>query len=853
MKRLLTLLALLPGLGLAQVSHPRIWLDSTNLTRLQTLYLANDSSWSSFKAHADAYLTVGSPPYGYLYKAAYASGGTFSGTGSCNVVFSANSSGNGINAIGTLDIRSGTPASSITITQGGSQYYNSLNAALAPTSAILSSGTATCSGAIIINATVNNTVDTREGGSSLILYTYGLGASYQGNVWYDSLFTLGLAYKVTGSISYANKAMSIMDSIAASGVGPISVDHVYSSRNIPAGFALAYDWVYDQISADRKVAYSSIVDIWWAAVKLKGGDWQTPVGNGCSNYFAGHVFGFGLAAIAFEGDDPNATAIMNDPTWGVLTRVNSIVIPQFSRGCFAGGVAPESYNYGTGTFIHYWEFFWGMQTAGKSSQLIDPSTGKVIVWLDYVKSAARATLYNMRPDLWAIADEGDWPGSYSRVLSAIFPYELGLLLDGTIEGTWINNLYNNMSLLPGSTNNPFPISSDPAINFLFKQISPTDVNYATLPLSYYSLGDYHSFVRTDWTKSAVHTIFNAGTQQYTGHQMLGAGNVTIQRGQDYLLVNAGQWKGADGYVGSPSTFSLDSVWLNTLSVTDIKTNCIVGSWYGQGCQSPFHGAGIAPVAHFEGNDYTFSEADLRYAYWTNSGISPFSVYHRTFLNIGGVSFVFDRATLVDYTVATRKLLWHFPANATAALTGSVEAISKGSSTLWIDTLLPSNASITTLQDMTEWGGSTPNGTKRIEVSDPNATSTADTRFLTVLTPTESSVTTAPTTSLISTEGFIGVAYNDGALPRIALFSGDGTSHSSVSYSAIYSGTGRHVILNLRRGLYVVSQNGAFMGPAVSVGSDGSLSFTAVDGGNFSVRSLRLTGLPRPPVSGPVLR
>src|ERR1700688_3019494 len=40
-----------------QAPHPRIWLDSATLTRLNALVVANDPTWVSVKADADLYLT----------------------------------------------------------------------------------------------------------------------------------------------------------------------------------------------------------------------------------------------------------------------------------------------------------------------------------------------------------------------------------------------------------------------------------------------------------------------------------------------------------------------------------------------------------------------------------------------------------------------------------------------------------------------------------------------------------------------------------------------------------------------------------------------------------------------------
>jgi hypothetical protein len=830
-----------------QIAHPRIWLDSGNLTRLQALLTANDPSWIALKAHADSLLTMTTPAYGYVYSATFVGGGTFSGTGTCSVAFDANSMGSGFGATGTLTVMSGTPTASIAITSGGARYFDTTRyVSLGPVTATLSSGTATCNGSVAVKSVSNNTRNMFVG-SGYIKY------DYQGGGWYDALLTLGLAYKVTGTTSYATQVIALMDAIATSGPAVEAVDSGYPSRYVLPGFAIGYDWVYDQLETTRKTTYASALNALWVHVKATGYEWAAPVGNGCGNYFGGHAFGFGLAAIAFEGDASNAKAIMTDPTYGVLTRLNSLVLPQFARGCFAGGTTPESYSYGGGTMLRYLQLFWAMQTSGKSSLLIDPETGIAINWTDYAKTMAKSMIYQVRPDLWAITDEGDWAGSYARILFPDTPYRLSFFLTGTTEGKWMNWLYANIPNLPDGTR-PYAVSDDPATQFLFKQASPTLTSYSSQPLSYLSIGDYHTIVRSDWTSSAIHTTFSASTIQYTGHQMLNAGHVSIQRGSDYLLVNAGQWAGGDGYVGNPQTMQEDSVFMNAAVVTDPTVvgsyaNCMIGSWYGNGCQTPYNTTVTPPVTHKESKAYAYSEANLRPAYSNRDGNSPFTVYHRSFLNIGGTTFLFDRMKLTNYSIATRKLAWHYPANATVVVNGNVASISRGSSTLWIHTVLPASPTITTAHDMTQWGGPIVSGTKRFEVSDPSAAASADTQFLTVLAPTASSVSTAPLTSSIITSGFVGALYDDGTAPKAALFSADGTAQSTFIYGITTTGTVTHVIVNLAPTTYTIRQNGTAIS-AQTAGVDGTISFTSINGGTFSSDTTTITRYPPPPRTHP---
>jgi len=832
LKLVLVLLAL-AVIAKAQVAHPRIWLDNPNLARLQSLKAANDARWLAFRATADGYVAKTAPAYGYIASAAYTNGGVFSGTGTCTVAFSPNSAGNGSGGTGFIAVSSGSPSSTITITGGGAQYFNSSYYALAPTLATLLPGTATCSGTATVSASVNNTRDAASFSSTTILY------AYEGDGWYSALQALALAYKVTGNPAYSNQAIILMDAIAASGSGPLKVDSYYPSRNLPSGMALAFDWVYDELNPTQIANYVALMEAWWTTMKS---GWGT-ISNGCDNYFSGHILGFGLAAIALEGDDAAAPAILTDGTHGILTLTNSKLVPDFRSGCFAGGTAPESYSYGGATFMRYFQFFWAMQTAGKASSIVDGATPAPI--LDYEKTAATSLMYNMRPDLWAITDEGEWTGNYTRLYYPSYGYQLALLTAGTKEGNYLNWLFanNTVSSAPGGIGSAYVLTASPLTNFLYAQQSPIVTSPAALPLSYVSAGDLHTFVRSDWTTSAVHTTFMGGvlgSSRWTGyHEMLTAGAVSIQRGSDYLLINAGQWRGADGYSGSPTSFNRDSVWLNTFSLTDTTGSgayCYIGSYYGIGCNNQNTYAGEIPaiVATKGTADYTFAEADLTLAYGQASH-RPLSVYHRSLLSVGGIDFVFDRAVVVNYATAGRKLMWHWPANATYSLAGTTETIMKGDSALYLTTLLPTAPKINVVQDATTWSGGVPLGTMRMEVSDPHEASAPSANFLTVLAPI-AAIAPSPTSTLITVPGFYGALYDDGAAPRIALFAADGTVQTSATYSAQYDSllAGRHVLMGLTPGTYAVRKDGMLLSDGNLVGTDGSLSFLSRGGGTFSV-------------------
>jgi len=670
-------------------------------------------------------------------------------------------------------------------------------------------------------------------GRNQICYTY------DGSGWLDALEKLSLAYKLTGKTSYSNQVKAILNAMVAVGVAPERVNSGYPSRNIVLGLALAYDWCYDQLSSTDKTNYSNLLDTWWMWVQAHGYQWNCAGGecpNGYGNYFGGHLLGFGLAALAVEGDDANSAAMQAV----ILNNFNTYVVPAFgSGGGFQGGYAVESYNYGGSHFLRLLGYMWGMTTAGKTDLL-----NNNIAW---VKTIATNTLYEERPDLWSITDEGGWTGSYPRVMYRNFPLELSKFLNGLTEGGWMQYLYNHMvtptSGAPASLYAPSTFES-----FLYNT-GQTAVDYtASQPLYHFSPGDGHTLVRTDWTTSAVHTTFSGSSKMnYADHESHSAGHISVQRGLDYLLVNAGEWAGPTGNVGGPQADDIPNWHKNTLFYWDQGTDCLSQTGSGgqyAGCQMFWSTANS--VNHAETAGYVFQEAPLQNAYLNNRGLETLTGYTRSFVNIDGdVDFVFDRITAP--ATSQRTLEWHTPAlrsalvpgNATAInVSGNIASATVGRSTIWIDTLLPLSPLISKVTDVQNWTVTTQMGTQRFEVSDPNASScSTNCLFLTVLASTPSRISSMPFTKLISTSNYKGAIYNDGTLARIALFSADGTSQTGVNYEANYSAslTGRHVISDLVPGTYDVSRGGTTLYSSLVVGGDGTLSFTSTGGSVYAVR------------------
>jgi hypothetical protein len=623
----------------------------------------------------------------------------------------------------------------------------------------------------------------------------------------------------------------------------------YPSRYLVSGLAVAYDWIYDQLSASDRTALCSLLDSYWTVLNtpVSGGyEWVAFI-QSYGNYLGGHIYGFGLAGIAFEGDDANALTIQN----GVLAKLQTYVIPAIETGLWQNGFQVEGYNYGPANMVRLFLYFYAMHTAGKDSLLTDANGP--FNYIPFFKAAARSTVYALRPPVWRVMDEGDFPDTYSGLAPVGFYGYMALCLGNAQEGQWMQYLAANPGAPPGgwpSGTNPSPLDA-----FMTAGTGVVPANpWSTLPLAAISAGDYHTFVRTDWTTSATQTTFNAGVPVVTDHQGATDGHVSIFRQNDYLLVASGQYNGYYGWAGSPGPEDKASWKANTMFVSDPSldkygsTICRTDEEQFIGCVSLYNSAIVEPVAHLETANYAYSKANFTNAYGNSRPSTPFTSYYRTFLNIGGVvSFVFDRATAVHLS-ATRKLFWHVPSyGVTTTLNGNVASNTVGSSTLWIATLLPATPTLAWVQDTTTWGGTTTQYTQRLEVSDPNAGTNPTTLFLTVLAPV-ASTTTQAAYSLIDAVTMKGAIYDDGVAPRVALFSTDGTAQAAVSYVASCTPgvQTRHVVLDLKPGVYTVRKDGQVLYASVIAQTDGSATFTSLGGGTFA---LSATGVPPPGMTG----
>lgn len=781
----------------ASNSHPRIWLTPARLSALRTKAASGDADWRRLVSQADRLLTRRMPRFTLT-----------SATNSNPVQFT---------------IAEAVPWSGSTplFIAGASGAWAGVNTAGDRPSPI----TATRVGGHTFTVPIDSTRFGRFDGQRLALFFSEGGYSaygYNGTDWQVMLETLSIAYAVSGNSAYARKATELIDYIASLGaagmLAPAAVDSGFPSRTVIYGLAIGYDWLRDQLTRKQKTAVVQAINLWF--------DWYRRAafengGPAYGNYFGAHLLGYGLAGLATEAENPRGPEIVAH----VADLFRSQVRPAFATGGFAGGYPVEGYAYGANHFQRLLSYMLAVETATGTDAVA--SSG-------YPQKIARGLLYNLKPNNWQVTDEASWAGDYTGVLAASLPIVLSSLLEGTDEGRWMQHLSQNLAAAPHGGQ-----QADPFVRFLFDDRARSAADYRlTAATWYHSAGDGHFYRRNSWRTDAVWTSIAGGTTHWAGHQMRGAGHIAMQRGNDYLLVNSGQWKGATGDFGSPQAFDLRSWRANTLFVDDCGDYLFNDVDY-RGGQGPWGTSSV--LAHEGGADFGYVKADLTTAYsvgnrkpWTSRSVRS---YHRSFLSLGnGVVVVFDRARFLEAN-CVKKLYFHVnPAGGPPAVSGRTASIRAGRSRLFIRTLIPAVPVLAVAPDpVSDTDRRTI--TYRLEVSDSLANAAFD--ALNVLVATPSSTTSMPeTVALRSTTGaMVGAIVSDGPR-RVGLFSSNGEPQVAVEYVAHYprGQVGVHVLVDLvPNAKYFVSRNGASIRTA-RASSQGVLTFRSSEGGTFALQN-----------------
>lgn len=694
--------------------------------------------------------------------------------------------------------------------------------------------------------------------------------TYQGEGWLAAALPLAFAYQMTGDTTYSSKlvelaqemirAQSDPDNNPPIGQPPIQLDSYYASRTVAATLAFIYDYCYDQLSPALKAQMVTLMNQYFDDVRVNGYQAQNFSNAADGNYFGGHLYGVALMGYASSGDNPRAQEMIEwarirfDGTPGAVPPPSipaawrSQVFdgglrpaaaldfngPAVTGNPFKGGFDFQGWSYGSEEFSRMIDYMLTVRSA-TGEDVLTPHAG----WFPQILRAEKQALF---PNRFMIDPTGDWGGFQGAVISQGLPKRLAFVLAGTADGPGAQHFAEAeiaVSTISGAA--VFPAEewaefffADPARPSTELVLPPYHTGFApSYPQGASSPGGTNGAIpyfvmRSDWGMNATWASVQMGSQWWDDHQHYAAGHLVVARGSDYLLVSASDWKTATDPGGNPihggpgilggSLEANESSLANTLYFDDFgdfqSTDELASG--GQ------YAVGVDQVVADELNqDFSYVRSDLSTAY--NRAGDPadtpnrkLEFFYRNFLYLRApnVFVVYDqvKATLSSNPRgAYRKhIRWHVPE--APVITGKTARMDHGQSRLFLDALLPVNATLTVVDELANPDpcdgsegacvpfGQANAGTLRIEVRDP--LNPLFVPFLAVLQP-GSNTSTAPTNTLTaSIDGkMIGVVIEQsGGARSIALFNNQGGQVpppiTSTSYAFPGSGLVTHVLTGL---------------------------------------------------------
>ena len=273
--------------------------------------------------------------------------------------------------------------------------------------------------------------------------------------------------------------------------------------------------------------------------------------------------------------------------------------------------------------------------------------------LEWTNNVVTATIHGTKPDRKTFYDGGDWTDLPAVPL--------------------VDAVKSFLQYLPNHANAPF------ARQFL-KDVGETApagtmTDYKTsFPLAYYGKVSGPVYTRSSWNTDAVWASFSAG-EIFMDHQHLDAGHFTIQKGADYLLIDAGEY----------GDFKTDT-FHNTILIDDRGAGNLSTYPPGQGDW----GYDKQKITRFENSTYyTYSQADIGSAYANNYDGHPNSV------KLALRSFLFIRPQMViihDKVKTTNvnvKKIFNCNFATAPTISNGIYTMSKGNSKLFFKPLGPS--------------------------------------------------------------------------------------------------------------------------------------------------------------------
>jgi hypothetical protein len=554
-----------------------------------------------------------------------------------------------------------------------------------------------------------------------------------------------------------SNAMGRVESVKPDGPG-------YNMRAMNVGLAYGYDAMRqspDLTPALRQEMYTVLngqID-WYTQAGYEGPhDYPNPIGN---YYIRGYLTGVIFTAYATDSDNPRARA------GGDLKPLASNLLMQTfttMQNFLPGGYGPQgTYSEGTNQDMLQPFDVWKRVTA------TDGATQDLAPQLEWDANLVPATIHGTKPDRSTFYDGGDW--------NDMPPHPATPLI---------------ASMRAFVKYQPSHAMAAYARQLLADVGAPVDgpkADYKSgpgvFPLSYKAKFTGPVYARSDWGTDAVWVSFAAGPI-FEDHQHRDQGHFTIQKGADYLVINAGGY-GIDDTVP----------WHNTLGFDDRGAGGLIVYPPGQGNW----GSEVRTGKYVDGGTFVYAQSDIADAYVNNDGVrNSVTQAVRTFVYVRpDIVVVHDRTLTANANV---KKYFSINFGGSFAQAGSVYSAVVGQSKVFMQPLLPANPVPTILPpgtNVADHSGS------MIPISGTNyqimTTGQVANNFLHVFRVTAATATSAPTASRIqSVDGLEEGAEVDGTARQWIVMSSTSQtqvpSTSTITYNVLRACPCTHIVGDL---------------------------------------------------------
>jgi hypothetical protein len=358
-----------------------------------------------------------------------------------------------------------------------------------------------------------------------------IGSGYQGFEWGDAIANLGVAYHATNDARYATGAVRYLRALLEDrervgdrkgGPTVVSHDSGYGIRTFGAYTALAYDWLRDVPEFDAALKKRTLerLDQWLSWYAEKGYLRDKPI----ANYYWGYFTALSFTGLAAAGESEIGDRYLQK----ARDELSNNVLPAF-RDELVGGGWPEGWQYGEYT---------GMEVALVARAFKTGAGIDVAPKLPWLGATVTHHVHALLPDERSVYDGGTW-GEHPAKPSGLALSAITVALEGVDDARVAEARWMTAHAIPP------PKREQAWVTLLAERVGVAErAPRSDAQRSLHLKGQGLTFARSDWTRNAVWTTFQAGPRLAEDHQHADQGHFVFVRGGDGLLVDGGGSEGA---------------------------------------------------------------------------------------------------------------------------------------------------------------------------------------------------------------------------------------------------------------------------------------------------------------------